>query len=206
MKRLLRAAILSAGLFLSSCAYVQTHKNVEEMSTYYEGHLLNSSTIGLYEQQGKWYLSAQRAKYKLSYPIVHDEVFRKSKDAPSFKLVSTDEVHTAYHPISDSAASILRRSDGYFRLNALAEEIQRTPGAWVDSLPSATKHFIAADLAGPSHFYMEDKRVPEEKPLSDRALGMIDFVLVDVPGTLIYNVAIPLMAPFVFFQEFLEDE
>lgn len=203
---MLQGAMVSAALLLSSCAYVQTHKNVQEMSTYYEGHLLDSSTIGLYEHQGKWYLSARRAQYKLKYPIVHDEVLRKGDETPKFKLINTDTIHTIYHPISDTAAQILKRSDGYFRLKGLAEEINRTPGGWTDNLPGATKHFIAADIAGPSHFYMEDKRVPDEPPMSDEILSKIDFVLVDVPGTLVYNVAIPIMAPFIFFQEFFENQ
>ena len=33
-----------------------------------------------------------------------------------------------------------------------------------------------------------------------------DFVLVDIPGTLAYNVAIPIMAPIIFFSEFFSNE
>ena len=205
MKRMLQLALLSAGLFLSSCAYVQTHKNVEEMSTHYEGQMLNAATMELYESGGAWYISAAKARFKLSYPIVHDEVFRKSFEQPSFRLIHADE-QMVYHPISSHAAQILRQSDGYFELKGLAEEIQRTPGAWVSHLPAgAVKHAIAADIAGNPHQYMEELRIPREKPIGDMILGKLDFVVVDIPATLAYNVAIPFMAPFVFFYEFFQE-
>lgn len=198
--------MLSAGLLLSSCAYVQTHKNIEEIGVHYEGELLDTESMELYEHAGKWYITAHKADFKLSYPIVHDSVFRKNNSNPSFDLISSEGRRTAYHPISSYAADILRKSDGYFQLNAIADEIKRTPGEWTESLPGATKHAIAAELAGAKQFYIEDKRVPATTPIGSKILSKIDFVIVDIPATLVYNVAIPVMAPFVFFSEFLSKE
>ena len=53
---------------------------------------------------------------------------------------------------------------------------------------------------------MLKNRVPEKKPIWSRALGKADLVLVDFPATLVYNVAIPIMAPFVFFYEFTHED
>lgn len=190
---------------MSSCAYIQTHKNVEEIGSHFEGEVLNANTIALYKYNDQWYLSAQKASFKLSYPIVHDSVFRKNDSSPQFTLTHQSE-HYIYHPISSYAAYILQQKDGYFQLNELVNEIQRTPGTWVDKLPGAQRYPIFAEIGGKQMAYMEDKRVPSSKLFVSKVLGKIDFVVVDVPGTILYNVAIPIMAPFVFFYEFVHGE
>lgn len=201
----LQAGILSASMLVSSCAYVQTHKNVEEQSTYYEGKVLSTENVRLYRQDGKWYLAAERAKFRLTYPNVHDEVFRRNMTEPKFKLLELDE-QIMYHAISSHAAEILQRRDGYFKLDALAEEIQRTPGEWLEELPGAQQHVILAEIAGSHKYYIKQRRVPEKTPIVDKALGTLDFIVVDIPATVAYNVAIPFMAPFVFFYEFSQEQ
>lgn len=191
---------------LSSCAYVQTHKNVEELGSYFEGHILSTDTLGLYKHNNQWYLSAQTARFKLSYPSVHDSIFRRNDSSPEFKLIPSHSNSLVYHPISSAAAQILQRSDGYFQLRALGEDIYRTGGTWVSELQGAQHFPIAAEIGGKQVFYMEEKRVPESKPIFSRVLGKVDFVLIDIPGTLLYNVAIPFMVPFVFFYEFSQED
>ena len=206
MKKMLQMGMLSLGMLLSSCAYVQTHKNVEELGSYYEGQVLSKGAMELYSSGGQWYLSAKKARFKMSYPTVHDSVFRRNDYAPTFSLIDNANHETIYHRISPIAASVLMQPNGYFSLSALAEEISRTPGEWLTELPGAQRHAILADIAGNDHHYTETNRVPEKKDLAIQALGKLDFIVVDVPLTVAYNVAIPLMAPFVFFYEFLSKD
>lgn len=207
MKKALYAVMVSVGLSVSSCAYVQTHKNVEELGSYIEGKVLNKESIGLYKQGEQWYVSATPARFKLSHPTVHDTVFRKNDVTPELKLIAEKKGNVVYHPVSPYAAQILQRSDGYFQLRALSDEIQRTGGAWVEQLPGARHVPIAAEVAGKKNtFFIEEERVPKNKPLWSKALGTVDFIVVDIPASLVYNVAIPIMAPFVFFYEFAHED
>lgn len=206
MKRALYAFILCLGLLLSSCAYVQTHKNVEEIGSFFEGQVLDTRTLGLYKQNNQWYLAATKARFKLSYPVVHDSIFRRNDFSPEFKLLPTQNDKLIYHPISEYAAQILQKSDGYFQLRALGDEIHRNGGEWVEQLPGAVRVPIAAEIGGKPTFFMEEKRVPEKKPVWSKALGKLDLVFIDTPATIIYNVAIPFMAPFVFFYEFSHED
>lgn len=206
MRRTLQAITLSACIAMSSCAYMQTHKNVEEWGSYYEGEHFSTGAMALYKYQGQWYISAHRARFKLKHPIIFDSVFQKYEQSPTLKLTELKTDHMVYHPISSSAAEILQRSDGFFQLRALADEVQRTPGSWVDSLPGAQRYPVRAEIGDGGQFNMQRYRVPEKTPTASYIAGKIDFILVDVPGTVVYNVAIPLMAPFVFFYEFISGD
>lgn len=190
------------GLMISSCAYVQTHKNVEELGSYFEGELLDANSMSLHKKGDQWYLSAHKAKFKLSYPIVHDSVFRRNDFSPEFKLIRSHNSEVIYHPISSYAAQILQKTDGYFQLRGLADEIHRTPGKWVSDISGSQQYPIVAEIGGKQVFYMEERRIPEKKLFLSKALGKIDLIAIDMPATIIYNVAIPIMAPFVFFYEF----
>lgn len=207
MKRILRIILISLSLTIISCAYVQTHKNVEEWGSYYEGEVLDASSMMLYKKDDQWYLSAEKAKFKLRYPTVHDSIFRMDDYSPTFRLIhSPEESRVVYHPISVYAAQILQRRDGYFQLSGLVEDMQRTSGKWVDTLPSAQRVPILAEIGGKQTHYLQEKRVPEKKRALNRVLSNVDLVLVDVPATVAYNIAIPIMAPFVFFYEFSRSE
>lgn len=205
MKGKLQAGMIGMSIALSSCAYVQTHKNVEQINTCYDGQILKAGEMELYRSGDQWYLSAQRAKYKLVYPTVHDEVLFDSATEPSFHLLESGG-GAVYHEISKETALVLQREDGYFQLNALAADIKSTPGTWVAELPAAKQVPIQAEISGKNHCYLGRNRIPQKTPLYLQALSAVDFVFVDVPGTVLYNVAIPFMAPFVFFTEFLSSD
>lgn len=181
---------------------MQTHKNVEEVGSYYSGHLLRQQDMQLYGTGDKWYLAAYPAKFRLKYPIVHDSVFKRKKSEPHFQLISYErQLH--FHEISPSTAKVLMRPDGYFRMDALADNIKKNSGGWLSHLPaSASRLPVHAELSGYKSQWIEEQRVPPKKTLLGLTLGKIDFIVIDVPGTLVYNVAIPFMAPFVFFHEF----
>ena len=207
MQRALRAIIIICmGFLVSSCAYVQTHKNVEEIGSYFEGEVLHAASMQLYKYHGTWYLSAQKALFKLHYPAIHDSVFQRNDYAPELKFIRYTSDHPIYHPISSNAARILQRPDGYFQLRALAEEIHRTPGVWEKVHPAAELFSIKSEIGGKQVFYIEDKRVPDKQLLSSKILGKVDLFLIDIPATVLYNVAIPFMAPFVFYYELSHDD
>lgn len=190
------------GFVVSSCAYMQTHKNVEEVGSYYAGHLLRQQDMQLYRAGEKWYLAAYPAKFRLKYPVVYDSVFRRKNSAPHFQLINYEQ-QLHFHEISPSAAKVLMRPDGYFRMDALVDNIKKNSGEWISHLPAGASRLpVHAELSGHQSQSIEEKRVPSKKTLLGLTLGKIDFIIVDVPGTLAYNVAIPFMAPFVFFYEF----
>lgn len=206
MNSMLRLVLLCFGLMLCSCAYVQTHKRVEEMGSYYEGYLLKSDSMRLFRQGDSWFLSAAKARYKRTFPLVHDSVFRRNNYEPSFELVHDASAPMVYHEISSNAAAILQRSDGYFDLRALVGDMQRCSDTWLEELPGAVSYPIAAHIGGDQSFSIPGSRVPHSTSLSKKALGKLDLVVVDAPLTVGYNVAIPLVAPFVFFYEFLQED
>ncbi len=195
-------------LTLSSCAYMQTHKNVRERGCYYEGQLLpppSQETLSLYRKGGEWYLAARKAQFHLKYPVVYDSVFRTDGNEPRHEILQGSEQGIVYHPISAGTAAVLQRADGYAELETLAEELRTTPGEWTSSLPGAVSYPVRAQIVGERAVTLLGKRHPEQTPLSNRILSQIDRVLIDFPGTIAYNVSIPFMAPFVFFREFSKD-
>ena len=206
MRKALQAIVICLGLITSSCAYVQTHKNIEQAGNYYDGEILDTNTMGLYKQGDQWYLSAKKARFRLHYPIVHDSVFRKNDYSPKLEIISSAGTDTVYHPISSSSAQVLQRHDGYFQLQALAEDITRTPGQWTNHLPHAQQYPISAEIGGPQTHRMEGNRMVSRASFVHKALGKLDLIFVDIPATLVYNVAIPIMAPFVFFYEFTNED
>ena len=207
MNRVLSKAMLTALLMLSSCAYVQTHKNVEEMGAYYKGHVLTLQSLRVYHDTStqKWYLNAHPARLKLHYPNVHDSVFKQTNDVPSYRelYVSPEFV---YYPISQSTARVLLTDNGYSQLEVLAEEIQKNGESYVEKKASMTSYPIRAQIAGDSSYRIPLFRVPRQKSVMSHVVGKTEFVLVDVPATLAYNVSIPFIAPFVFFKEFLSKD
>ena len=46
-RKVLRVGIVALVMLFNSCAYVQTHKNVEEMGSYYTGHVLDGQNMEL---------------------------------------------------------------------------------------------------------------------------------------------------------------
>ncbi len=194
---------LAAALALSSCAYMQTHKNVSEMGSTYKGYQLHQPRQ-LYQSGGQWYVAAVPAEYRMSHDLVHDNIFRKTNE-PTLKLVRA-ESSPAYHSISPSTAAVLLQENGYMDAATLAQEIHESHAPWLPSLPHATPHPVRAQFAGEPSAPVTSTRTPEQTPLVWKTLSGLDFVVVDIPGTVVYNVAVPFIAPFVFFYEFLSEQ
>lgn len=196
-------------VFMSSCAYMQTNKNVAEMGCRYEGKLVempNCSTWNIYKSGGKWYIAAKKVELKKHYPVIRDTILYTENNEPTYEILPNANQHkVCYHPISEGTAQVLMRTDGYADLGDLAEEIKNTPGDWVDTLSHARSYPIRAHVECPKD--MNDRliagaRTPEKTPFGNQVLSGIELVLIDTPGTILYNVAIPLMAPIKFFSEF----
>lgn len=201
-------AVILLSFLLPSCAYMQTHKNVEEWGCHYEGGQLQKGELALYAKDGQWYLSAPKARFEKHFPVIHDSVFRKGNNEPRHELIAGSEGGMAYFPISAGTASVLQRADGYADLSLLATEIKSRQQEPLFRLPGASRHPIRAeiDATGKGYANLVGKRTPETTPAINKALSTMDFIIVDIPGTLAYNVAIPFMAPFVFFHEFLSND
>ncbi len=200
----LALALLAAATLLPSCAYMQTNKNVREMGRSYQGYKLTRPQH-IYRSGNTWYVAATPATYRLSHDIMHDNVFRKTND-PTMELQSEEATTIAYHAISADTAAILLREDGYAEGTTIAREIMASSTPWLDALPHASAHAVKAQLAGEADTAITYSPQPAEVPFSYRVLSGLDFLLVDIPGTTIYNVAVPFIAPFVFFREFLSEQ
>lgn len=187
---------------------MQTHKNVGELGAYYNGHILDKKDLRVFHDatQHQWYINAREARFKLDYPIIYDSIFQRRDNNPSYRLVRMNS-NFVYHPVSESTARVLMRSDGFSQLHVLAEEINRhDAGSWTSS-PHFTKSYnVSATLDGDSTCSIPANRVPIRSPFVSKILKNIDFIVIDIPGTLAYNVAIPFVAPFVFFYEFSHDK
>ncbi len=204
MKRhFLLLSSLGFALSLSSCAYVQVHKNVEENGRSFAGHQF-TTPAKVYQHKGQWFLAATPAEYRLQHPAVHDSIFQGQTET-EMRLISQANEQVAYHPISAGTAKVLMREDGYADLQTLADELKSRPGNWLTELPGAAAHPIRAQLVG-KPVAITSGSTPEEPGFGSKALGSVVFVLVDVPGTLLYNVAIPIAAPIVFFRDFFAED
>ncbi len=196
--------LLACAAFLPSCAYMQTNKNIREMGRSYPGYKLDKPRQ-LFRSGGVWYVSATPAEYSLSHDFVHDNVFRESNE-PTMKLRGEIADTPAYHAISADTATVLLREDGYADNRTIAKEIAESTAPWVTSLPNMSAHIVRAQVVGEESAAITMAPQPAEVPLAYRVLGGLDFLLVDVPGTVVYNVAVPFIAPFVFFHEFLAEQ
>lgn len=188
---------------------MQTSKSIAEMGCHYEGKLISPtecSTWNIYKSRGKWYVPALRVDLKKRYPTIHDTVLFTENNEPVYEVLDSESPQKfIYHPISEGTAQVLMRKDGYVNLGDLTEEIKSNPGAWVESLDKPASYAVRAHIEYPQDTQQRliaGTRTPTELPVINRALQGIDLLLVDVPGTIIYNVAIPFMSPFKFFSEF----
>lgn len=211
MKKLCLISVLAAAL-CSSCAYMQSNKNITEAGVQYEGCSLNAPELGLYNKGSQWYIKANAQQYSKQYPLFHDSMLLTDNNAPHFKKSGSAEPVACCLPISAGTAATLQMTNGYANVIDLQEEISsllpERPIRYAHELRGGVSHRIAA------HIEQEDAAEPavltfkqvNEPSAARRALATADFILLDIPGTLAYNVAIPVMAPFVFFSEFLSEE
>lgn len=211
MKRISIAIfLLCISMMFSSCAYMQTNKNVKESFCHYQGYKISVPTC-VYSAGGNWYLQADKVVLEKKYPVIYDKVLLDQNNEPTYKEIANVPHGTQkiYHPISSGTAKVLLRNDGYATLESLLDEMARSGKTWVE-LPEnrLRKHQIKAEIAVRKEktVMLAGQRTPQELPASADVLGGITKVVVDWPGTLVYNVAIPFMAPFVFFHDFLSTE
>lgn len=205
--KILSLSMLAAALCLSSCAYLQTHKNVKEAFHKCEGYRL-VEPLQLYSAGGSWYLAVQPETMRLHYPTLHDSIFLENNTEPSYSTISADRP-LQYRRISGSTAKVLLRSDGYYTISSLMEEIHALDGEPQKSLPAgATRHQIHALVEAHPRDNTATlvSRKPESTPVVGQVLSAVDFVCIDLPGSVAYNVAIPVMAPFVFFYNFIHED
>ncbi len=201
---LVKCCLMTGTLFLSSCAYMQTHKNIEEGFREHTGYTL-SSGLELYRAGGAYYLAAQKKQLRIHYPVIYDSIFLSRNNDPEYRSIGNN-TECVYRQISTGTALVLQRADGYADLNVVRDELQNNAAQWLTSLPAnAQKCKINAEIIGTSVTWPEAETATEA-PLGIRVLSTTDQVLVDWPGTLLYNIAIPVMAPFVFFHEFLNEQ
>lgn len=208
MKKLLLLAV--SALFLNSCAYVQTHKNVEESFYTYQGYRL-CEPLSLLQRGNDWYLVAEPVALQKSYPAIYDSVFFKDKNEPVFEMAGQGtESQPMMHRISHGTATVLQRADGYASLTTLCDELKMTPGEWIKAPLNHRGVPVRATLSRENEtadiIVEEDSRTAQGSQIAERILSAADRVVVDIPGTVMYNVAIPFMAPFVFFREFLQED
>lgn len=201
-------ACVAVALLFSSCAYMQTNKNVEESYVEYKGYELEKP-LCLTQRAGQWYLVAEAQTLQKKYPAVYDSIFFTGKNDPHFE-VKAKQNERWMHPISAGTATVLQRHDGYADWATLCDELKQTPGAWVPVPAGQGRTLVTAmvdDKTSDNRLVVDEQsKTPTEIPISGKLLAGLDKYCIDYPGTLLYNAAIPVMAPFMFFRDFLSAE
>ena len=196
--------LVTVAFFISSCAYMQTHKNIEEAYKAHKGYEITSQ-LSLYRAGEQYYLAAEQQWLRKHYPIIHDSIFLTDNNEPSY-IKLNQETSTVYHPISAGTAAVLQNNKGYAELGVLTDELNSSGGNWTSNLPGGARICpIKAEIAGTSHTWLANEETADI-PLSGSILSTVDKVIIDWPGTVLYNLSIPIMAPFVFFHQFLNEQ
>lgn len=216
MKKLLFLLPLWVGL--SSCAYVQTHKNVQEGFVHRQGDQL-AAPLSLGKLGSTWYVCTKVCAGGVTkqYPTVHDEILLDDNNEPQLQPVGTisaiaggiDKPHAAAWPISSGTAMVLMREDGYATLETLADEMLRNRAGRLDVLPRGMQFYpVKAQIAGAEKatYLLRSADTEPELTFTQKVLVQTDRVLVDWPLTAAYNCAIPVMAPVIFFHQFLSED
>lgn len=199
-------------LNLSSCAYVQTHENVQEFFMKREGDEL-TAPLRLGKVGSSWYLCTRSCAGGVAkrYPVVHDEIFLDGNNEPQLREgqgAVSKKVRAAW-PISAGTATVLMREDGYATFETLADEMLRNRAGRLDLLPRTMQFYpVKAQIVGAEKptYLLKDADAEPDLSLAQKALVQADRVLVDWPLSIAYNCAIPVMAPFVFFKQFLSED
>lgn len=194
---------------LSSCAYVQTHRNVAEAFRSKPGYSLQLP-IEQGTQQGKNYLLGHRETLRKEHPNIFDSVLLTDNNEVQWH--SIERGNACLLPISDGTAIVLKRRDGYAYTDSLLDEIrleiQNGQRPMISETTPATHQVMAqVDMLPQQTLYLDDPTIPDAKlPFPAELLVQADRVFIDWPLTIVYNAAIPLMAPVIFFYEFLGNE
>lgn len=191
---------------MSSCAYMQSNKNIKEAGVSYEGCRLDEGELAVARKGGQWYVAAPAGEYSKKYPLFYDSMLLTDSNEPTFKKKASDKADKlSLLPISAGTAATLRMKSGYYNPQDLALEIQRQMKNRPVQEARKGQHTYRvaaqkADVDAPVVLTYGSNGKPSA---ALRTLSTLDFALVDIPGTLVYNMAIPVMAPFVFFSDFL---
>lgn len=202
-KPLLRTCTLTGCVFLSSCAYMQSHKNIEAAYQQYTGYTL-SPDFELYRAGDTYYLGVNKKQLRKHFPVIHDSIFLKGHNEPELEIISSN-AEKCYRPISMGTALVLQQDKGYADLSVLSDELKNNSSSWISQLPPhARKCHTKAEVAGSATTWIEGEST-QDIPATIQTASLLDQVFIDWPGTILYNAAIPVMAPFIFFYEFLND-
>lgn len=202
-KPFLRTSLLVGCVLLSSCAYMQSHKNIEADYQQYTGYTLNPD-FELYRAGEMYYIGVNKNQLKKHFPVIHDSIFLKDDNEPELEIISSSS-EKCYRPISRGTALVLQQNKGYADLTVLSDEIKNSNTPWISQLPPhARKCHTQAEIAGTATTWIEGEGT-HDIPTIIQAACLLNQVFIDWPGTILYNAAIPVMAPFVFFYEFLND-
>ena len=201
--------ILFPLLILSSCAYVQTHRNVAEFFRSKPGYSLHLP-IEQGTQQGRNYLLGHRETLRKHYPNIFDSILLTDNNEVQWR--SIERGNTCLLPLSDGTAMVLKRRDGYAYIDSLLDEIrsemQKGQRPSISGTMPDTHQVVAqVDIGSQQERYIDDPTIPDDQlSFPEELLVQADRVIIDWPLTLAYNVAIPFMAPVIFFSEFLDNE
>lgn len=203
-------SLLSLSLLLASCAQVQTHLRIRESGTTYEGIAMDPPRV-LYTQGGRSYVGVDCHRMVKDYPILRDKIFLTQQNGePETQILqpaSGEAPKRVYVPLTASTAQVLTHEQGYCTMDVLLEEVKANMGEARASLPGAGQEPVRAFVDGGKCLHaFEETRSPKEPSAAKVWLSRVDRAVVDAPATLLYNVAIPVMEPFVFFYEFFADE
>lgn len=203
-------SLLSFSLLLASCAQVQTHRSVREWGTTYEGIALDPPRV-LYTQGDRSYLSVNCHRMEKDYPILRDKIFLTQQNGePEIQILhptSDAQPRLMYVPLTTSTAQVLTHEQGYCTMDVLLDEVKSHMGEARESLPGARQQPVRALVDGKRTLYaFEETRSPKKPSMAQVWLSRVDRAVIDAPATLLYNVSIPVMEPFVFFYEFFTDD
>lgn len=197
-------------LSVSSCAYTQLNKQIEEKATVYNGFAVELP-LSLYSSQGRWYVKVRKIDVQRMRPFVHDSVMLKTGGNVTYGTVKPLSYYTEYQyiSISDGTAAVLQRADGYATLETLCDEIKSNYAGAVPELPESMQHRVYADIKteqGNIIYVAAGGKPIRQAGIGIKALSKLALVCVDIPGTVAYNAAMPVIAPFLFFHDFITDD
>lgn len=184
---------------------MQSYKNIQYSDVLLEGYELAQPEF-IYQSYGKWYVQCHHYIYKKHFPLVHDTIFHDTAHISYSKR--DDALKSSFHPISQSTATVLLRYTGFSSLDVIAQEIKDKPYKVAFHLPHAQKFKVKAkfDELSPEQESALVTITEAPQPSSFwRALSYADFIFIDIPGSVAYNVAIPFMAPYYFFKNIAAD-
>ncbi|MBT9449439.1 hypothetical protein ICN84_05040 [Akkermansia glycaniphila] len=214
MLRHLRLILLTAAAAAActSCSICRTSLDVAERGTTYEGYEI-TGVDAVWQKGGNYYVRCPHKQFRLHYPWVKDPVFRPELQPAYIPLPQEGETLYAFHRISPDVAYALVHTNGFDMLNQLHTELDATPDAWIPEpsfsasgvrrIPSKA---IVGDKDKPS---LQTAAIRSEKETSSawawQTLAVLDAIVVDIPGTALYNIAMPLIAPYRVIQDISND-